>query len=135
MVFTLLITDLECHEYEVRDESELERVLMSRYGGGFNHFALFVGRDEYPSLIIMVNEELAWLYFLIGSEHPGYHAVGSVGGLDPSEGTRFVSVGPQKELFTNQQVVPFVDALRAAKEFFAMGRLPRCIEWREPTFD
>jgi hypothetical protein len=67
----------------------------------------------------------------LSSEHSGYHSSGAVPGLDLNGSTKFVSLGPQEEHFSNDQLVPFADALRAAKEFSETGQLPQCIDWRE----
>ena len=128
----MLVCDLE-GEREATNKAELDHALMKRYDSGMNYFYLVLDGSEYPSLIIMVSGELAWLYFLSSSEHAGYHSVGAVPGLDPNGRTRFVSPGPQEELFFNDQVVPFADALRAAEEFSVTGQLPQCVDWREPA--
>jgi hypothetical protein len=127
----MLVCDL-AGQRETTNKAELNHALMKRHGSGVNHFRLFLGDgNSWPSLIIMVGGEVAWLYFLSSSEHAGYHSVGTVPGLDPNGSTRFVSLGPQDELFPNDQVVPFADALRAAEEFSVTGQLPQCIDWRE----
>jgi hypothetical protein len=66
------------------------------------------------------------------SEHAGHVSVGAVPGLDPAGSTRFVShYSEYGEECPNDQVVLFLDALRAAQEFLATERLPRCITWLE----
>jgi hypothetical protein len=132
MAHTMLVCDLE-REHEAKNDAELEHALMKRYGSGVNHFRLFRDRGEWPSLVVMVSGEVAWLYFLSSTEHAGYHSLGVVPGLDSSGSTRFVSLGPQEEHFPNDQLVPFADAVRAAKEFSVSGQLPQCIKWRELT--
>jgi len=127
----MLICDLD-GEHDVEDDAAIEHVLSRRNGSGMNQFRLFRGRaeaDSWPSLIILVNGEIAWLYFLLSSEHSGYHSVGAVPGLDPQGRTKFVSLGPQDEEFSNDQVVPFASALQAAKEFSVAAQLPRCMDW------
>jgi hypothetical protein len=126
----MLVCDLE-GQCEARNSAELEQALMKRCGSGANHFRLFRDSGDWPSLIVMVSGEVAWLYFLSSSEHPGHHSLGVVAGLDPNGRTRFVSLGPQEEHFPNDQLVPFADALRAATEFSETGQLPQCIDWRE----
>ncbi len=126
----MLVSDLE-GEYAATSKAELDHALAKRYGSGVNHFHLGLDGSQWPSLIIMVSGELAWLYFLSSSEHAGYHSVGAVPGLDPKGSTRFVSVGPQEEFFFNDQVVPLADALRAAEEFSVTGKLPQCVDWQE----
>lgn len=126
----MLVCDLE-GEREATSSAELEHALMKRYDSDMNHFRLFRDRSEWPSLIIMVSGDVAWLCFLSSSKHAGYHSVGAVPGLDPKGRTRFVSLGPQEEHFPNDQVVPFADALRAAEEFSVTGQLPQCVDWCE----
>ena len=126
------VCDLE-GECEAKTNAELEDALMKRYGSGVNHFRLFRDRGEWPSLVIMISGEVAWLYFLSSSEHAGYHSLGVVPGLDPNASTRFVSLGPQEEYFPNDQLVPLADGVRAAKEFSVTGQLPQCVDWRELT--
>ena len=126
----MLVCDLE-GEREATNKAELGHALMKRHDSGVNHFHLTLDRSDWPSLIIMVSGEVAWLYFLSSSEHAGYVSVGAVPGLDPKGWTRFVSPGPQEELLFNDQVVPFVDALRAAEEFSVTGQLPQCVDWYE----
>jgi hypothetical protein len=126
----MLICDLE-GDHEAETAVELEHALSKRDESGLNHFQLFHGSAEWPSLIIMANGEIAWLYFLLSSEHAGYYSVGSVPGLDPKGRTRFVSPGPQEEQLFNDQLVPFADALKAAEEFRVTGQLPQCVDWCE----
>jgi hypothetical protein len=118
----------------IDDKDELECALNKRYGG-LNYIVLGDAISNYPMLIIMVNEGLAWLYFLSDEEHVGYYSVGSIPGLDPHQKTRFVSPGPQDEERRNDELVPFSSALLAAQQFFADGRIPTCIQWREPLAD
>jgi immunity protein Imm1 of predicted polymorphic toxin system len=95
-----------------------------------NEFRIFLEMStDYPMLIIQVNADVAWLYYLPSQEHAGFNSVGHLPGLDPTGRTKFVSLGPQDEQRPNTQVVSFTTALGAAKEFFLTGRLPECVNW------
>jgi hypothetical protein len=58
--------------------------------------------------------------------------MGSMTGLDPTGFTTFfMNSLEEKEPMPNEEVVPFSDALAAAKEFFASPVLPPSINWFE----
>jgi Immunity protein Imm1 len=83
--------------------------------------------------LILVNKQLAKLdYFPDEEDHPGYYSIGRVP-LLPADGTTvfFMNSPKEEEHVFNGAIVPFADALVAAKEFLASTQLPPSIKWFE----
>jgi hypothetical protein len=75
---------------------------------------------------------LANLHFFPPGDHPGFHSVGHVTNVDVRKNTTFfMNSIEEPEEVPNDAVVPFSDALAAAKEFFASQELPRSVDWFE----
>jgi hypothetical protein len=87
---------------------------------------------ENPSLWILVNNQLANLHYFPDEEHPGYASIGDLP-LLPADGfTIFFMRSPKEEEYiSNDLIVPFADALAAAKEFLVSTAFPPSIEWFE----
>jgi Immunity protein Imm1 len=118
-------------EQEVSTLCELERVLSQRYGNDVNAFWIS-RKGQPPLLLILVSKALANLHFFLPGDHPGFHSVGHVSGLDPDKYTTFfMNSTEEPEEVPNDSVVAFSDALAAAKEFFASEKLPPSVDWFE----
>jgi len=124
------ISDLERDNMEVESYFDIERILKARCHFDMNEFRISREGADYPLLIIKVNGDLAWLYYIPSPEHPGFHSMGTVGS-DPYGATKFVTLGPQEEQYPNNQLVPFFAAVEATKQFFATPELPKCVKWFE----
>jgi len=119
-------------EQKVTTLDELERVLSRRYGNGVNAFWICRKDDERPLLLILVNKALANLHYFPAGNHPGFQSMGQISGLDPEKYTTFfMNNTKEPEEIPNDAIVPFSDALAAAKEFFASDELPPSIGWFE----
>jgi hypothetical protein len=118
-------------EYEANTLAELERILARRYGDDVNAFWIS-NTGKPPLLLILVNKALAYVFFFPSRDHPGFHSVGNIAGLDPHKFTTFYMNGIEEpEPYPNDAIVPVADALIAAREFFASQQLPPSMEWSE----
>jgi hypothetical protein len=127
------IRDMSGTEFDATNSSDVERILLKRYGQGVNAFWLHHEPRQTPSLMILVNNHLANLNYLPDDEdHPGYHSIGNMPSL-PADGTTvfFMNNPKEEEHVYNGAIVPFADALVAAKEFLVNTGLPPSIEWFE----
>jgi immunity protein Imm1 of predicted polymorphic toxin system len=119
--------------FDVSTEADVERILLKRYGEGVNAFLLFHEPQTNLWLSILVKDQLAILhYFPDEEDHPGYHSIGDMPSL-PAEGRTvfFMRSLKEEEEMPNHAIVPFADALAAAKEFLVDTALPASIEWFE----
>jgi hypothetical protein len=117
--------------HEVKNVRELEAVLMRRYKNDLNAFWLAHRNGEYPTLSLLVKEDLASLNYIPKEHVAGLRSVGNMPHLNSGETTRFsISNNSGDDLFVlNDAVLPFSAALRAAKEFFFSEDPPQSIEW------
>jgi hypothetical protein len=113
---------------ELRD---LEAILLRRHERGLNAFWLSREGQEYPTLSILVNGNLAALHYIPTEHEAGYRSVGGMPGLEPGGTTSFsLSECPADDVGElNESVLSFSVALSVAKEFFASNELPTAIEW------
>jgi hypothetical protein len=121
--------------HDVKDIAELELLLASRIEGCVNSFWLRQDNREFPKLSILVKDDFAAIYYLPQECEAGYCSKGEVAslGLEPGSCTAFSisrNSGDDVEV-ANEVLLPFCDALSAAKEFFYSGSLPECINWLE----
>lgn len=90
-----------------------------------NGFWLSHDSDKYPTLVLLVNGELATLLYVPRESHPGFTPTGGIEGLDKNGTTTFsIDTAEQETKIWNQQVVAFSTALSVAKEFFDSKELP-----------
>ena len=117
--------------HEASNVHELETILMRRCDKGSNSFWLSHGDEEYPTLSLLVKDELASLNYIPKEFEAGYSSLGRMPELDERGTTCFsISKNPADDVFvSNDAVLPFSAALRAAKEFFYSKGLPQSIEW------
>jgi hypothetical protein len=126
------IQDLSRTISDVSNGADVERILLKRYDQGVNAFWLYHEPRKKPLLLILVNNQLANLHYFPNEEHPGYCPIGKMPSL-PNHGSTvfFMRSLKEREEVPNDAIVPFADALAAAKEFLASTALPRSIEWFE----
>jgi hypothetical protein len=119
--------------FDVSTEADVERILLERHGEGVNAFLLYHEPLENRWLSILVKDQLANLnYFPDEKDHPGYATIGNVPSLLADGHTVFFMRSLREEEFVpNDAIVPFADALAAAKEFLVGTGLPASIEWFE----
>jgi hypothetical protein len=118
---------------DVRTAAELEEVLARRYdirGMRANSFWM-CHETDWPALSMLVRDDLAVLdYMSDDGEGRGTFVSKGTGGGGGGEMTLFI-FGGQDQPVVNYQIIPFAEAVRAAKEFLASTELPTSIQWDE----
>jgi hypothetical protein len=124
------IQDMSSAIFDASTEADVERILLRRYGEGVNAFWLWHEPRENRWLSILVKDQLANLnYFPNEEDHPGYATIGNIPSLPADGFTIFFMNSPKEEEHVpNDAIVPFADALAAAKEFLVGTALPPSIE-------
>lgn len=119
--------------YQATAIAELERLLMLRIDECYNSFWISQDNTQYPTLSILVKNELATLHFMANEFEAGCRSMGGIEHPDTAGHSVFsISRDSGDDVtVTNDAIVPFADALSAAKEFFETGALPQCIKWLE----
>ena len=113
-------------------EDEISAALGVRYGAGVNEFWLSNGQDKFPSMSIVVNGDLASLSYFPKPRDPGYRSVGCYPGLDAGGCTTSYMNSPEEEHeVSNDAIVPYSTALKAAQQFATTDVLPTVLEWFE----
>jgi hypothetical protein len=127
------IQDMSSEIFDASNEADVERILLKRYAQGVNAFWLWDDSREHRWLSILVKDQLANLnYFPDEKGHPGYATIGNIPSLPADGYTLFFMNSPnEEEHVPNDAIVPFADALAAAKEFLTSTDLPPSIEWFE----
>jgi Immunity protein Imm1 len=130
---SMKIQDMSNAIFDASNEDDVERILLRRYDQGVNAFWLYHETRENPWLLILVKDQLANLnYFPDEENHPGYATIGNIPSLPADGYTVFFMNNPkEEEEVPNDAIVPFADALAAAKEFLMSTALPPSIEWFE----
>ena len=125
------IEDLQ-GSYEANNASELEAILLKRYGPGVNSFWLSHNNEKHPSIGLLVKGDLAVFHYFPSEGHPGFIPAARVATLNMEETTIFSvdTIGQELEV-SNQIVTLFSTALPAAKDFFVSKELPSSIKWLE----
>jgi len=83
-------------------------------------------------MCLLAKGDLATLLYVPSDGHPGFVPKGKVEGLDKEKFTTFSVDSVDQELeVLNGQVIDFSTALSAAKNFFALNKLPKSIQWDE----
>jgi hypothetical protein len=118
---------------EVQDLHEFENVLMVRYKNNVNAFWLSHGDEDYPTLSIMVKNDLAALHYIPSEKEAGFRSIGSCPGLKRGDTTCFsISLNTADDIEElNDAIVSFSVAYKVAQEFYSSKGLPRSIEWLE----
>ena len=119
--------------HRVQSIAQLEQLLGARFKDEQNLFHLTPDSSDYPALTIHVKGDLAAIYYYRGDDRAGYVSLGGKMNLDPKELTTFSIHGSDPDTIDvlNDSIVPFSEALEAAKEFFHSQELPRSIKWLE----
>jgi hypothetical protein len=119
-------------ERAANDEAQLESFLTRRYGDGVNAFWLSHDDGEFPTLLILVKADIAYLHYIPGEGHAGFSSVGGIAEMTRGGLTTFpISFAGDDLDILNAAVVPTSTALNVAKDFFLSRELPRSIEWFE----
>jgi len=117
---------------EINDDVELETALKKRYGNDANSFWLTHKSQKYPSMAVLVKGNLASVNYFPEEDSAGFRSVGNVDGLTPGEMSIFyLDSENQEQEVLNDSIVPFKDAVKAAKEFLTSSKLPTSIQWFE----
>jgi hypothetical protein len=129
---SMKIQDISGTIFDVLTEADVERILLKRYGEDVNAFLLYHEPRENLWLSILVKDQLANLHYFPDEEHPGYASIGDLPSLPADGFTLFYMRSlKEEEYISNDAIVPFADALAAAKEFLVNTDLPPSIEWFE----
>lgn len=117
--------------YEVNGIPELEAVLRRRNGSGANAFWLSHVAGGYPTLSLLVKDDLAALHYMPKDREAGCRSVGKMTNLRRGESTKFsTSKHSADDVYViNDALMPFSAALAAAKEFLSSNELPQSVEW------
>src|SRR5262249_4626794 len=121
-------------DHSVQTIAQLEQLLGVRFKDEQNLFHLTPDSGDYPSLTAHVRGDLAAIFYVPEDGQTGYVSLGGKMNLNPKEATTFSIDGldPGESIdVRNKFIVPFSEALEAAKEFFRAQELPRSIEWLE----
>jgi hypothetical protein len=127
---------MEASDFEekriVSNITELEGFLRRRYvveGKRVNSFFL-THSERYPCLLILVNEDLASLWYTPAEDHPGFITTATEG-ANLGSGTTMFYLYRDLEPTPNSTVVALSEAIEAAKEFFGSDQLPRAVQWEQ----
>lgn len=117
--------------YEVNSPLELELVLRRRDESGANSFWLSHAAGQYPMLSLLVKDDVAALHFMPIEREAGCRSAGKMTNLQRGESSRFsITKHSADDLYViNDSLIPFSDALVAAKEFLSSNELPQSVEW------
>jgi hypothetical protein len=126
------IQDMSNTIFDASNNVDVERILLKRCNQGVNAFWIFHEPREKPILLILAKNQMANLHYFPDEGHPGYISVGNIPSLPAHDYTMFFMNSPKEEEHVpNDAIVPFADALAAAKEFLVSTELPHSIEWFE----
>lgn len=126
------ITDLN-GQYTASSLGEVEEILCRRLEANFNAFTLSCDSKEFPTLSLLVRDDIATLNYLEWPDSAGFIPTGNRANRCLSENTVFwISQYRADDVeIQNDAIVSFSAALDAAKEFFHSRDLPGCIQWSE----
>jgi hypothetical protein len=117
--------------HDVTSVKQLQTILAKRYENNANSVWMsHLGAGQYPTLALVVKDNLAHLSFFPKEYDAGFTSQGNMG--DDLEGTTttfFITRGGDQIWVSNDAVLPFSSALQGVKEFFRTKELPRCVEW------
>ena len=120
--------DSEC---EVTDPAGVDAALSKRQGDGLNSFWLSHEPEEFPVINILVKGDLAYVHYFPKDRHPGFASAAKEPGPRPNETSIFFEYPTEKMWVLNSALIPFSDALKAAREFALSATRPSCIQWSE----
>lgn len=110
---------------------DVENILLRREESGVISFWLSSSGERHPSLLILVRGDIATMIFYEEEFGSVYHSKGNVPNINPEGSTVFEECDSDDtdRAISNDELIPFSEALAAAKEFFVSRKLPECIEW------
>lgn len=116
--------------HSVKDVRDLEAVLSARNADNFNSFELSHADEDYPALMLPVNDDLVAIRYLRTRGEMDFRPFENLAHLNANCFTTFwlSELGPPIDV-ANEFVVPFAVAMAAAREFFYSHDLPRVIKW------
>jgi hypothetical protein len=118
--------------WDVTEPAEIKAALRKRHGAGRNAFWLSHGSNDFPTINIMVNGDLAYIHYFPERRHPGFSSIGMAPGLKSGgESVFFPSSSNEPLGIMNEQVVGFSDAMKVAQEFAFSAAMPKSIRWFE----
>ncbi|WP_277408695.1 Imm1 family immunity protein [Lacrimispora xylanisolvens] len=116
---------------ECNSLDNIEDILTQRTHKGVNEFIIH-GEQEFPYMVVLVNNNYAYLHFYKEDDDPGFRSIGGDTDLENDGDSIFYTNTDNEEVsIENVSVVPFSNALTAVKQFFETRDMPKCIEWDE----
>ena len=116
---------------EAATSQEIEVALSRRHGNGMNSFWLTDGNNDFPYINILAKGDVAYVHYFPEERHPGFASAAKVPVDKPHETGVFFLYPTEKVWILNGEVIPFSDALKAAKEFAITTAMPKSIQWFE----
>ena len=125
----MIIDDSRNVEYKIASTEQLETALGKRYDDR-NCFWISHDDDQYPTLGIFVNGDMAYLSYIPREFEAGFRSIGDMG-AEVDDMVRFsISEFKADDVdVLREAIVPWSTALSVAKEFFHSKELPKAIEW------
>lgn len=109
---------------------EADAVLGIVFGKGVNEFWIYEG--GFPYLAIMVNQDLASIFYVPNDTSAGYQALNEQPSLDVKEFTTFYTNTEAEEIrVSNKFVLPKNMITKVVHEFMNCKDLPNSIKWFE----
>lgn len=116
---------------ECNSLDNIDDILTRRTHKGVNEFIIH-GEQEFPYMVVLVNNNYAYLHFYKEDDDPGFRSIGGDTDLEKDGDSIFYTNTDNEEVsIENVSVVPFSNALMAVKQFFETRDMPKCIEWDE----
>lgn len=116
---------------ECNSLDNIDDILTRRTYKGVNEFIIH-GEQEFPYMVVLVNNNYAYLHFYKEEDDPGFRSIGGDTDLEKDGDSIFYTNTDNEEVsIENVSVVPFSNALMAVKQFFETRDMPKCIEWEE----
>lgn len=116
---------------ECNSLDNIDDILTRRTYKGVNEFIIH-GEQEFPYMVVLVNNNYAYLHFYKEEDDPCFRSIGGDTDLEKDGDSIFYTNTDNEEVsIENVSVVPFSNALMAVKQFFETRDMPKCIEWEE----
>lgn len=118
---------------DVTDLKSLEAVLARRSANDENAFWMSHEESDFPVLSLLVRGSMAVVNYVPTEADPGARSIRNIADFENSGMLRFaINSNPADDVFVGKEaVVPFSNALEAAKEFFHVKHRPQSLEWFE----
>ncbi len=120
------IVDLNGAVFSAVTDAEINSIFAIRNENNANEFWISAEDQDFPTLEIMVKDDVACLQYFSNEDDAGCISVGD----KSAEGYSlfYVNAGEEQDI-SNDLVVPAAKALEALREFLKTNELPRSIEW------